>query len=123
MFFWRCREASSVEAHQVETDIAHASDAFERGQALRLCETLIRECLNIADMAEKGHIPWDAGVSDPGVLAQAARAAADYFRGFSEHRPEDDGRARRPRLRTGSVRLVIGRSATGFGVGPADRGL
>ena len=52
---------------QVEVDIANASDAFERGQALRLAETLIRECLNIADMADQGHIPWDAGVADQTV--------------------------------------------------------
>jgi hypothetical protein len=70
---------------QVETDIVHASDAFERGAALRLCEVTIRECLNIADLAEKsGSVPWDPGVSDPGILAQAARAAADYLRGFSD---------------------------------------
>ena len=70
--------------HMVETDLAHASDAFTRGQALRLAETLVRELLGIADLAEKGaHVPWDAGVSDPGILAQAARAAADYLRGFS----------------------------------------
>ncbi len=56
-----------------------------RGQALRLCEVTIRECLNIADLAEKGgSVPWDAGVADPGLLAQAARAAADYLRGFSD---------------------------------------
>jgi hypothetical protein len=67
---------------QVEVDIANASDAFERGQALRLAETLIRECQNIADMADQGHIPWDAGVADQGVLAQAARSAADYLRGY-----------------------------------------
>src|SRR5829696_6594404 len=71
--------------HQVETDIVHASDAFERGAALRLCEVTIRELLNIADLAEKsGSVPWDAGVSDPGILAQAARSAADYLRGFSD---------------------------------------
>jgi len=63
----------------------HASDAFERGAALRLCEVTIRECLNIADLAEKsGSVPWDAGTSDPGILAQAARSAADYLRGFSD---------------------------------------
>ena len=45
---------------------------------------MIRECLNIADMADEGHIPWDAGVSDQGVLAQAARAAADYLRGYMD---------------------------------------
>ena len=60
---------------QVEVDISNAADAFQRGQALRLAETLIRECLNIADMADEGHIPWDAGVADQGVLAQAARSA------------------------------------------------
>ncbi len=71
--------------YQVETDIVHASDAFERGAALRLAEVTIRELLNIADLAEKsGSVPWDAGVSDPGILAQAARAAADYLRGFSD---------------------------------------
>jgi hypothetical protein len=44
--------------HMVETDLAHASDAFTRGQALRLCETLVRELLGIADLAEKGaHVP------------------------------------------------------------------
>jgi hypothetical protein len=67
---------------QVEVDISNAADAFQRGQALRLAETLIRECQNIADMADQGHIPWDAGVADQGVLAQAARSAADYLRGY-----------------------------------------
>ena len=65
---------------QVEVDIANASDAFERVAALRLAETLIRECQNIADMADEGHIPWDAGVADQGILAQAARSAADLRR-------------------------------------------
>src|SRR5215218_7543138 len=67
---------------QVEVDITNAADAFQRGQALRLAEVLIRECLNIADMADQGHVPWDAGVADQGVLAQAARSAADYLRGY-----------------------------------------
>ena len=71
--------------HQIEVDILSASDAFERGAALRLAEVTIRELLNIADLAEKGgSVPWDAGVSDPGILAPAARAAADYLRGFSD---------------------------------------
>ena len=70
---------------QVETDLSRPGDAFERRQALRLAETLVRELLNIADIAEQGaHVPWDAGTSDPGVLARAARAAADYVRGFSD---------------------------------------
>ncbi len=71
--------------HQVETDLSRPSDPFERGQALRLAEVLVRECLNIADLAEQGaHIPWDSQTSDPGLLARAARAAADYVRGFSD---------------------------------------
>ena len=71
--------------HQIEVDILSASDAFERGEALRLAEVTFRELLNIADLAEKGgSVPWDAGVSDPGILAPAARAAADYLRGFSD---------------------------------------
>ena len=70
--------------HMVEVDISNAADAFERGQALRLAETLIRECLNIADMADEGHIPWDSGVADQGLLAQAARSAADYLRGYMD---------------------------------------
>jgi len=69
---------------QIDVDIANASDAFERGAALRLAEVLVRECLNIADMADQGHIPWDAGVADQGVLAQAARSAADYLRGYMD---------------------------------------
>jgi hypothetical protein len=70
---------------QVETDLSRPGDAFERSQALRLAEVLVRELLNIADLAEQGaHVPWDAGTSDPGVLARAARAAADYVRGFSD---------------------------------------
>ena len=71
---------------QVETDLSRpGGDAFERGQALRLAEVLVRELLNIADLAEQSaHVPWDAGTSDPGVLARAARAAADYIRGFSD---------------------------------------
>ena len=79
---------------QVEVDIANASDAFERGQALRLAETLIRECQNIADMADQGHIPWDAGVADQGILAQAARSAADYLRGYMDVAMRSMGGAR-----------------------------
>ena len=79
---------------QVEVDISNAADAFQRGQALRLAETLIRECLNIADMADQGHIPWDAGVADQGVLAQAARSAADYLRGYMDVATRSMGGAR-----------------------------
>ena len=78
----RCREVCSVAGIRSRSTSRTPPTPSSAGQALRLCETLIRECLNIADMADEGHIPWDAGVSDQGVLAQAARSAADYLRGY-----------------------------------------
>ena len=118
----RCREACSAQRMQVEVDIANASDAFERGQALRLAETLIRECSNIADMADQGHIPWDAGVADQGVLAQAARAAADYLRGFSDFALRMMGRS--PAAASNGVGAAGDRAVgDGASVSDADRGL
>ena len=49
---------------------------------MRLAETLIRECLNIADMADEGHIPWDAGVRRSGCSGPGGAGAADYLRGY-----------------------------------------
>ena len=94
MFLRRCREVCSGSACRSRSTSANAADAFERGQALRFAETLIRECLNIADMADQGHIPWDAGVADQGLLAQAARSAADYLRGYMDVAMRSMGGAR-----------------------------
>ena len=72
-------QASGRDRHRERLRRLRARGGFAVG------ETTIRECLNIADMAEKsGSVPWDAGVGDQGILAQAARAAADYLRGFSD---------------------------------------
>ena len=108
---------------QVETDLSRpGGDAFERGQALRLAEMLVRELLNIADLAEQGaHVPWDAGTSDPGVLARAARAAADYVRGFSDSALRMGGARSAPNGIGAAGDRAIGDSSSFGGAPVSDR--
>ena len=110
MFFWRCREVCNVAAHQVEVDLAHASDAFERGQALRLCEMLFRELLNIGDLAAAGAFLGILACADPASL-QAACSGGGLSGGLCNFALRMMGPA--ASASNGVVRRVIGRSATG----------
>ena len=83
---------------------ANAADAFERGQALRLAETLIRELSEHRRHGRpRGTFLGMRACADQGVLAQAARSGGGLFEGLQRRRPEDDGRGRLPRLRTVSA--------------------